>query len=112
MATAITTDPAPSDITEALILCCALAWKGNALSGLDHHRSYAENIITATRTSHSTHQILHWRADTHPNTWNLNWKWARRLILAHFPNTSGADALPLSHHDALPAATTLPAATP
>lgn len=94
-----TTMPAPT--TEAVILCSALAWKANFLAGLDLDPTYAHRIITATQNTHTTNEILQWRAHTEPESWTLRWGWARRIMLTHFADTPGVTHLPADHHDAL-----------
>lgn len=85
--------------TEAMIICCALAWKGNPLAGLDMQRSYAQRIVTVTRGKHHTRDIMNWCAETDPGTWSYRWAWGRRVTREHFASATGIDQLPTSHED-------------
>ncbi len=89
----------PDPVTEAMIICSALAWKGNPLSGLDIHTGYAQRIVNTTRLQHEPHEILNWRADTDPSSWTLRWAWGSRVIRQRFPYAVGLDTLPRAHEE-------------
>jgi hypothetical protein len=89
------TGPPASPVTEALIICCTLAWQGNPLGGLDTGSPIIESIVRSTRTRHTTAQILNWRSATEPDTWSLRWRWARRITRRHYGHALGINALPL-----------------
>lgn len=95
--------PTPSPTTgcglpEAVLACCALAGWGNDLSGLDAQASYATTVIQRVKDTHTTSEILNWRArgTLSPNQWPLRWRWARITIRRHLPHLDGVDDLPES----------------
>lgn len=88
--------------TEAMLICCALAWHGNPLSGLDYQPSTAERTVAIARHTHTLRQILAWRTHTPPDSWAIRWRWAHRVTTQQFSHAPGLDNLPHDHHD-LPA---------
>lgn len=91
--------PPAREVPDALIICCALAWHGNALSGLDYDSRQIERLVTVTRVTHTTKQILQWRAHTTPSTWDVRWRWAHRVTRTHFTDAPGLSTLPPDHMD-------------
>lgn len=102
----------PAAIVDALITCCALAWKGNPIAGLDLQPGYAHRLITRTRAEHTDQQILAWRTDytVSADSWDLRWGWALRMTRRHFRSHPGLAALPTDHNE-LPTTLPTPAAT-
>lgn len=92
-----------TNVPDAVIICCALAWHGNALSGQDCPRQHLDRIIATACASHTHHQLLNWRSHTTPSTWDLRWRWAHRLTRKRYPHSLGIRTLPADHTE-LPAA--------
>jgi hypothetical protein len=88
--------------TEALLICCALAWHGNPLTGLDCNRTLVQRTITIAHHTYTARQILAWRTHTTPASWAIRWRWAHAVTTKHFAHAPGLNDLPHDHHD-LPA---------
>jgi hypothetical protein len=85
-----TTTPA---LTEALIITCALAWKGNPLSGLDITLDRAQKLVSTARAVHGLEPIVRWKVHTEPAEWTVRWLWAVRVVKALFPTALGLRTL-------------------
>lgn len=94
-----TTTPAEHDPEplQTLLDCCALAWEGNPMTGLDVDPAYTSRIITTSRALHTDTELPHWREHTDPGQWNLRWRWARHLTQQHLG--ASAHAIPADHND-------------
>lgn len=82
----------------ALLTCCALAWHGNALAGLDMNPDYARRIARTTLDTATHTELLAWRSNTPPASWDLRWNWALRILRLHFTSLPGIADIPRDHH--------------